>query len=115
MPLMINTIAFYNQYFKSIDGRNREWKVVQESPNFTLPDYKSIYVRCWFPALNVVVRVDVLAVAAFADEFEMVAIIAYVNENLVFVTNINKDKSAALSKYATLAGDDPQRRTHSQN
>ena len=80
-----------------------------------LPDHKSIYVRCWFPALNVVVKVDVLAVAAFANAFEMVAIIAYVNENLSFVKNINKDKSAKLSMYARMAGDDPQRRTRSQN
>ena len=115
MQLMINKEALYNQYFNSQDGKNREWKVVQETPNFILPEYKSIYVRWWFPALNVVVKVDVLAVDAFADEFEMVAIIAYVNENLSFVKNINKDKSAKLSMYARMAGDDPQRRTRSQN
>jgi len=88
---------------------------VQETPNFTQPDHKSIYVRCWFPALNVVVRVDVLAVAAFANAFEMVAIIAYVHENLSYVANFSKDKSADLTKYAVMAGDDPQRRTRSQN
>ena len=87
---------------------------MQEHPTLK-EDSSTLYVRCWFPTSNVIVKVDVLEVAKFADDFQMVAIISFLQENLSHVANFNKDKTADLKKYATMAGDDPLRRTRSQN
>ena len=78
-------------------------------------DRTTLYVRCWFPTLNVIVRVDVLRIAEFADDFEMVAILSFVQQNFNQVAYFDINKTAVLEKFAKLAGDDPSRRNRSQN
>lgn len=112
--ILINNKTLYDMYFKSEDGVSCEWKIVQEFPH--LPkDRTTLYVRCWFPTSNVIVRVDVLRIAEFADDFEMVAILSFVQKNFNQVAYFDKDKTAVLDKFASMAGDDPSRRNRSQN
>lgn len=112
--ILINNKTLYDMYFKSEDGVSCEWKIVQEFPH--LPkDKTTLYVRCWFPTSNVIVRVDVLRIAEFADDFEMVAILSFVQKNFNQVAYFDRDKTALLDKFATMAGDDPSRRNRSQN
>ena len=54
---------------------------VLEIPN--LPTKKdAIYVRVWFPTSNVIVKADLLKSAAFADDFEMVALLSFLQRNI---------------------------------
>ena len=71
----------YNKYFVAApDGEDRLWKVVNELPRLS-SSKNTIYVSCWFPSLNVLITVDFLKMAHFADDFEMVALSAFVMLN----------------------------------
>ena len=54
---------------------------MQDYPS--LPDScKTILVKCVFPALKTIVRVDVLKMTQLGDPFELVALLAYVQTNI---------------------------------
>ncbi len=42
----------------------------------------AIYVRVWFPTSNVIVKADLLKFAAFVDDFEMVALLSFLQRNI---------------------------------
>ena len=78
---IIDSDYLYNKYFvEAPDGEDRLWKVVNELPKLSSTK-NTIYVRCWFPSLNVLITVDFLKMAQFADDFEMVALSAFVMLN----------------------------------
>ena len=78
---IIDSDYLYNKYFvEAPDGEDRLWKVVHELPKLSSTK-NTIYVRCWFPSLNVLITVDFLKMAQFADDFEMVALSAFVMLN----------------------------------
>jgi hypothetical protein len=66
---LINSVALYNRFFKSSDGVNRNWKVVQDFPRLS-QDKKTIIVKAWFPLKNKIYKVDILKFEGIgADHF----------------------------------------------
>ena len=96
---VIDTVGLYKLYFKSPDGKGHLWKIVLEIPN--LPVKKdAIYVRVWFPTSNVIVKADIMKFDAFADDFEMVALLAFVQRNIGQIAYFDQDKFPSLDKFA---------------
>ena len=71
-PTYIDNEGHYRLYFNSPDGAKRKWKVIHDYPKFTAIN-TILYVRIWFPSLNHIMKLDVLKIAPFADDFEMIA------------------------------------------
>ena len=86
---------------------------MQEFPKLT-EDHGSILVMCWFPTPNVFVWVDLLKVADYADAFEKIALLSFLQTNYDDVANFDLSKTANLRKYALMAGDNSIKYTRAQ-
>ena len=111
--IIVDTEALFKRYFKSTEGRNRQWRVLQEFPKLS-PNHDTIYIECWFYKSNFILKVDFLKFATFcSDKFIMVAFTAFLQLNINDVEYFNKNKDATLRKYARIAGFTPVRLTRS--
>ena len=105
--VIVNTITRYKKYFRSTEGRKREWKIMKVFPELS-EKQDALYQDFWFCKQNEVVQIDILKVASFCkDKFEMVAITAFLQMNIDDVEFLSKDQDAELRKYAKLTGFDP--------
>jgi hypothetical protein len=96
----VDTEALFKKYFKSTEGKSRQWRVLQEFPKLS-PNHDTIYIECWFYKSNFILKVDFLKFATFcSDKFIMVAFTAFLQLNINDVEYFNKNKDATLRKYA---------------
>jgi hypothetical protein len=57
--IIVDTEALFKKYFKSAEGKNHQWRVLQEFPKLS-EKHDTIYVECWFYRSNVIIKVDFL-------------------------------------------------------
>ena len=112
--IIVNTKDLYNHYFNSVDGVGRTWKVVQDFPRLSV-NKKTIFVKAWFHDLSEIVKIDILNFESLgADKFQLIAFLSLIQMNMAEVAYFDKNKTALLEKFATLAGHDPIKLTRAQ-
>lgn len=74
----VKDIDSFDKYFcHEPDGMDRKWKVLLVPPSFNA-DRSTLYVSCWFPSFEEIVKVDLLEADKYCDAYEMICLLSFV-------------------------------------
>ena len=85
----VNTEDLYKKYFRSREGKEHRWYIMQEYPTLT-KKRNGMKVELWFLDSNQFLKIEVLKFAALSgSDFEKVALAAFLQLNIDDVEFIN--------------------------
>lgn len=108
---IINSEAMVNEFFK---GKKRTWKIIKVRAEYSA-NKKSIYVTMWFPTPNTEIKIDFLKIHKFVDDYVRIALVAYIQLNIMTIEDIDKATFDKWDGQAAICGYDPDNFTRKEN